>query len=88
MSFNRVEKMRGFRNIQYIRQYVWAIIQLSCFSLAGMAHGFCRFARVKARPANREACVTRFISCRSPATVGVETLFRRSAHRARLLLFT
>lgn len=45
-----------------------------------MAHGFCRFARVKARPANREVHVTRFISCRSAAAVGVETLFHRSAH--------
>jgi len=58
-------------------RYIQTTIQLMCFSFATIAHGFCRFARVKARPSDRE--VTRFISRRLAATVSVETLFRSPA---------
>lgn len=77
--------MHDFHDTLYIRRYIQAIIQLTCFSLTAMAPGFCRFARVKVRSSDRE--VTRFISHWLAATVGDKTLFRRSAQSSPIIVY-
>jgi len=66
--------------------YIRAIIQLSCFSLAAMAHGFCRLRLRQSVPAGPRE-VTRFISRWLAATVNVETLFRTPAQNSLIIVY-